>query len=169
VRDGVAHLIAHGHRRIGFIGDQPGIHTAAERLRGYREAMAAAGLPVRDDWYAMGPTTPDRVRASLDHMLSGPEPVTALLAGNNRVTVTAVRVLSGLPRPIALVGFDDFELADLLSPPVTVVAQDAPGLGRTAAQLLFRRLDGMAGDDPTRTELPARLIPRGSGEIPPAT
>ncbi|WP_333767432.1 LacI family DNA-binding transcriptional regulator [Streptomyces sp. IBSBF 2435] len=168
-RTGVAHLIAHGHRRIGFIGDQPGIHTAAERLRGYREAMADAGLPVRPDWYAMGPTTPDRVRAALATMLTGPEPVTALFAGNNRVTVTAVRVLSGRPQPVALVGFDDFELADLLDPPVTVVAQDAPGLGRNAAQLLFRRLDGVTSEEPSRIELPARLIPRGSGEIPPAS
>jgi LacI family transcriptional regulator len=130
--------------------------------------MDRAGLPVRPQWYAMGPTTPERVQAALEAMLSGPEPVTALFAGNNRVTVTAVRVLSGLTRPVALVGFDDFELADLLSPPVTVVAQDAPGLGRTAAQLLFRRLDGLTTDAPTRTELPARVIPRGSGEIPPA-
>ncbi len=168
VREGVAHLIAHGHRRIGFIGDQPAIHTAAERLRGYREAMAAAGLPVHPGWSAMGPTTPERVRAALDAMLSGPEPVTALLAGNNRVTVTAVRILSGLPRPVALVGFDDFELADLLSPPVTVVAQDAPGMGRSAARLLFRRLDGLAQQEPARVELPWRLIARGSGEIPPA-
>ncbi len=96
--------------------------------------MAAAGLPVRPDWYAMGPTTPERVRAALDAMLTGPEPVTALFAGNNRVTVTAVRVLSGREQPVALVGFDDFELADLLNPPVTVVAQDAPGMGRSAAQ-----------------------------------
>jgi LacI family transcriptional regulator len=168
-RDGVAHLIAYGHRRIGFIGDQAGIHTASERLRGYREAMAAAGLPVRPDWYAMGPTTPDRVRAALHAMLTGPEPVTALFAGNNRVTVTAVRVLSGREDPIALVGFDDFELADLLDPAVTVMAQDAPGLGRTAAQLLFRRLDGIAPAEPTRTELPVRLIARGSGEFPPAS
>ncbi|MDX6356795.1 MAG: LacI family transcriptional regulator [Streptomyces sp.] len=167
-RTGVAHLIAHGHRRIGFIGDQPGIHTAAERLRGYREAMADAGLPIRPEWYAMGPTNPERVRAALDTMLTAPEPVTAVFASNNRVTVTAVRVLAGLPKPIALVGFDDFELADLLSPPVTVVAQDPPGLGRTAAQLLFRRLDGISTDKPTRTELPTRLIPRGSGEIPPS-
>jgi LacI family transcriptional regulator len=166
-RAGVAHLIAHGHRRIGFIGDQPGIHTAAERLRGYREAMSEAGLAVRPEWYAMGPTTPQRVQAVLASMLSGPEPVTALFAGNNRVTVTAVRVLSGRPEPVALVGFDDFELADLLDPPVTVVAQDAPGLGRTAAQLLFRRLDG-AAEGTSRVELPARLIPRGSGEIPPS-
>jgi len=163
----VEHLIAHGHRRIGFIGDQPGIHTAGERLRGYRAAMEAAGLPVRPEWYAMGPTTPERVRAALDAMLSGPEPVTALLAGNNRVTVTAVRVLWNRPDPVALVGFDDFELADVLDPPVTVVAQDAPGLGRAAAQQLFRRLDGIAPEEPSRVELPVRLIARGSGEIPP--
>lgn len=168
-RDGVAHLIAHGHRRIGFIGDLPGIHTAAERLRGYREAMADAGLPVHPDWFSMGPTHPDQVRAVLAPMLTGPEPVTALFAGNNRVTVTAVRVLSGHPRPVALVGFDDFELADLLDPPVTVVAQDAPGLGRSAAQLLFRRLDGISDEAPRRVELPARLIPRGSGEVPPSS
>jgi LacI family transcriptional regulator len=167
-RDGVAHLIAHGHRRIGFIGDLPGIHTAGERLRGYREAMAAAGLAVRPDWYAMGSTTPERVRATLHAMLTGPEPITALFAGNNRVTVTAVRVLSGRTDRIALVGFDDFELADLLDPPVTVMAQDAPGLGRSAAQLLFRRLDGVAPSEPSRIELPVRLIARGSGEFPPA-
>jgi LacI family transcriptional regulator len=131
--------------------------------------MEAAGLPVRREWSSMGPTSPDQVRATLDAMLSGPEPITALFAGNNRVTVTAVRVLSGVSRPIALVGFDDFELADLLSPPVTVVAQDAPGLGRSAAHLLFRRLDGNFADEPSRVELPARLIPRGSGEIPPSS
>ncbi|MDJ0342917.1 LacI family DNA-binding transcriptional regulator [Streptomyces sp. H10-C2] len=166
-RAGVAHLIAHGHRRIGFIGDQPRIHTATERLRGYREAMAAAGLPVRAEWISMGSTAPERVGAVLTAMLSGPEPVTALFAGNNRVTVTAVRVLNGELRPVALVGFDDFELADLLRPAVTVIAQDAAGLGRAAAKLLFRRLDG-GSDRPRRIELPARLIVRGSGEIPPA-
>lgn len=167
-REGVAHLIAGGHRRIGFIGDRPAIHTAAERLRGYREAMAAAGLPVLDTWVSMGPTAPDRVREVLRGMLTGCEPVTAVFAGNNRVTVTAVRVLRDHLRPVALVGFDDFELADLLRPAVTVVAQDATGLGRTAARLLFRRLDGGADDPPRRVELPARLIVRGTGEIAPA-
>jgi LacI family transcriptional regulator len=76
-------------------------------------------------------------------------------------------VLWNRPDPVALVGFDDFELADVLDPPVTVVAQDAPGLGRAAAQQLFRRLDGIAPEEPSRVELPVRLIARGSGEIPP--
>lgn len=86
-------------------------------------------------------------------MLAGPQPVTALFAGNNRVTVTAVRVLADHPRPVALVGFDDFELADLVNPAITVVAQDAARLGRTAAQLLFRRLDG-ADDAPAGWRYP---------------
>jgi LacI family transcriptional regulator len=165
-RDGVAHLIAHGHRRIGFIGDQPRIHTAVERLRGYHAAMTAAGLPVEKSWLSLGPTGPERVRAATNTMLDDREPVTAIFAGNNRVTVTAVRVLSARPRPVALVGFDDFELADLLSPGVTVIAQDAAAMGRTAADLLFRRLDG-AGGEPSHVVLPTRLIERGSGELTP--
>jgi len=165
--DGVAHLIAHGHRRIGYIGDEPRIHTAQQRLRGYEAAMADAGLPVHESWRAPGPTDPERVRAAAERMLHGPEPVTALFTGNNRTTVTVVRVLAELDRPVALVGFDDFELADLLSPPVTVIAQDPGQLGRSAAELLFRRLEG-AADPPWHRTHPTRLIARGSGELPPA-
>ncbi len=164
-REGVAHLVAHGHRRIGFIGDQPRIHTAVERLRGYRAAMEDAGLPVDDAWVSLGSTGPARVREAVAAMVDGPEPVTALFAGNNRVTVTAVRELSGRARPVALVGFDDIELADLLG--ITVVAQDAAALGRTAAERLFRRLEGLP-EAPERIELPTTLIVRGSGEVPPA-
>ncbi|MER6914480.1 LacI family DNA-binding transcriptional regulator [Streptomyces sp. NPDC000594] len=164
-RAGTAHLIAHGHRRIGFIGDRPGIHTAAERLRGYRAALTDAGLPLDDARVSQGSTAPERVRSAALAMLGGPEPVTALVAGNNRVTVTAVRVLAERERPVALVGFDDLDLADLLG--ITVVAQDAAALGRTAAERLFRRLEG-AADAPEQVTLATRLIPRGSGEIPPS-
>ncbi|MFE0085955.1 substrate-binding domain-containing protein, partial [[Kitasatospora] papulosa] len=146
-------------------GDPPRLHTATERLRGYHAAMTDAGSAVQDAWVSLGPTDPARVRAAAEAMLTGPEPVTALFAGNNRVTVTAVRVLAECPRRIALVGFDDIELADLLG--ITVISQDAATVGRTAAEHLFRRLDG-AAHAPARVELPTRLIPRGSGEIPPA-
>ncbi|MFF8935557.1 LacI family DNA-binding transcriptional regulator [Streptomyces paradoxus] len=166
-RGGVAHLIAHGHRRIGFIGDMPRIHTAAERLRGYRGAMEDAGIPVAGSWMSLGVTDPERVRRAAEDMLTGPDPVTAIFAGNNRVTVTVIRVLAEQARRVALVGFDDIELADLLQPGVTVVAQDAADIGRTAAERLFRQLDGTLVS-PERIELPTRLITRGSGEIPPA-
>lgn len=83
------------------------------------------------------------------------------------MTVTVIRVLAEHTRRVALVGFDDIELADLLQPGVTVVAQDAATLGRTAAERLFRQLDGTLLT-PERIELPTRLITRGSGELPPA-
>ena len=166
-RDGVNHLIAHGHRRIGFIGDMPRIHTAAERLRGYRAAMEDADISVEDTWMSLGVTDPERVRRAAVEMLTGPSPVTAIFTGNNRVTVTVIRVLAEHTRPVALVGFDDFELADLLTPGITVVAQDSAALGRTAAERLFHQLDGIPLP-PERIELPTRLIARGSGELPPA-
>ncbi len=162
----VGHLAAHGHRRIAFLGDAPTIFTAAERLRGYREGCATAGLPYDERLVAMGPHTAAGVAATLREMLGGTAPATAVITGNNRITVLALRAMAGADRRPALVGFDDFELADLLDPPVSVVALDPGVLGKAAAELLFARLDG---DDspPRRIVLPVRLIPRGSGEVGP--
>jgi len=165
---GVAHLIRHGHRRIAFLGDSPAIFTARERLRGYRDALAAAGLPYDEALVSMGRPDPQRVRAALAAMAALPDPPTALFTGNGLITTHVLRALAARPGPDrpALVGFDDLELADLLTPGVTVVAQDPAGLGRTAAELLFRRLAGNRGPA-QRVLLPTRLIVRGSGEIPP--
>jgi len=165
----VAHLAAHGHRRIAFLGDAPTIFTAAERLRGFREGCATASLRYDERLVAMGPHTAAGVASTLRAMLGGDEPATALITGNNRITVLALRALAGkhgTARRPALVGFDDFELADLLDPPVSVVALDPGVLGKAAAELLFARLEG---DDspPRRIVLPVRLIPRGSGEVGP--
>ncbi len=206
-RTGVAHLIAHGHRRIGFLADSPAIFTAVERLRGYREALAAAGLPYDESLVAMGPPDQERVRAVVERLLALPDPPTALFTGNGRTTVATLRVLDAISARcsayhcsacrcsndrcsndhgsvrhgaerhggtgrhgqgrlagLALVGFDDFELADLLG--ITIVAQDPSRLGLTAAEMLFRRLSGHAGPG-LRLELPTRLIERGSGETVP--
>jgi LacI family transcriptional regulator len=165
-RTGVSHLIRHGHRRIGFIGDDAGIYTASRRQQGYQEAMADASLEVHESWVARIKPSPATVQAALEQMVSGPEPVTAVFCGNNRTTVFALRAIAGASRRIALVGFDDFELADLLDPGVTVVAQNPAEMGRRAAELLFGRLAGTRG--PTQyIELGTQLIVRGSGETPP--
>jgi len=82
------------------------------------------------------------------------------------VTVQVLRELAKRPERPALVGFDDFELADVLQPPITVVAQDPAELGRTAAELLFERLGGDRQGRAKTVRLPTRLIPRGSGELP---
>lgn len=164
-RTGVNHLIRQGHRRIGFIGDAPHIFTAGQRLRGYREAMAEAGLEPEDAWISMEQPTDVGVRFALTRMLSGPRPVTAVFSGNNRITVLVLREFRSLPNRPALVGFDDFELAELLSPGITVVAQDPAAMGRIAAELLYRRLAGESGPA-QRIEIPTTLLVRGSGELP---
>lgn len=162
----VEHLAGHGHRRIGFLGDDPAIYTAAARLRGYREGCDRAGIPVDEALVAMGPHDAESVAAAVHRMRGAEPPVTALIGGNNRITIALVRALAGVADRPALVGFDDFELADLLDPPVTVISHDAKALGATAAQRLFARL---GGDDsqPHRLVLSAGLVPRGSGETQP--
>ena len=88
-------------------------------------------------------------------LLGRPDPPTALFTAQNMVTIGAVRALRRLGREqaVALVGFDDFLLADLLSPGVTVVAQDVAAIGRIAAERLFARIGGDA--DPPEV----RLVP----------
>jgi LacI family transcriptional regulator len=167
-RDGVAHLIGYGHRRIGFIGDTAEIFTAAERLRGYTEALAGAGIALDPGLVEMDRPADETVGAAVVRMLSLAEPPTAFFTGNSRITMMflrAVRLRGGGRRP-ALVAFDDFELADMLTPGITVVAQDAASMGRTAAELLFRRIGGDGGPA-QRIHLSTRFIPRGSGEVPP--
>jgi LacI family transcriptional regulator len=162
-RAATAHLIAGGHTRIGYLGDDRGIFTARERQAGYRQAMTAAGLPVDGTWVHLAPPAAGTIRAALTAMTAGPAPVTGLVCGNNRISVLALHVLDG--RPLAIIGFDDFELADLLG--ITVVAQDPAGLGQQAASLLFRRLDGDQSP-PQHTTIPTRILQRGSGERRPA-
>jgi LacI family transcriptional regulator, galactose operon repressor len=165
-REGVTHLIRQGHTRIGYIGDAPHIYTAGQRLQGYKDAMAATGLPTRPEWVAMAMPQPDVIQDALTRMLNLPEPVTGLLCGNNRISIIVLRELAARGARVATVGFDDFELAELLSPGITVVAQDPSQMGHIAADLLFRRLRGDRGPA-RRIELATRLVVRGSGEIPP--
>ena len=95
-------------------------------------------------------------------------PPTALFTGQNLITIGAFRALRrlGLHKRIALLGFDDILLADLLEPGITVIAQDPAAIGRTAADVLFRRLDGDQSPPQSHT-VPTRMVARGSGEIRP--
>lgn len=168
-RRGVEHLLSHGHRRIGFIGDAPEIYTAGERLRGYREALEATGIAVSDELVTQAPPSPTSTADALDRLLEGPAPATALLCGNSRTTVSVLRELARRDKRLALVGFDDVELGDLLQPGLTVVAQDPGAMGAAAARLLFQRIAGdSAGPSagpPQTVTIGTRLIPRGSGEL----
>ena len=164
---GVRHLIAHGHRRIGFIGEPPRYEPARKRFQGYCDALEEVGATTDDALIRRGLETEEGARVACVELLSGKEPPTAIFTAHNRLTIGAIRGLRDLDRhtTTGLVGFDDFKLADLLEPAVTVIAQNPVGMGRLAAELLFGRLTGAAGPL-TEHAVPTRLIARGTGEIP---
>jgi LacI family transcriptional regulator len=163
-RRAVEHLVAHGHRRIAYLGDLPKIFTARERLRGYAEALEECGLPYDPAIVRMGQHDVAGAGQVMDELLALGDPPTAVFTGNNLLTAGALRAIRGAEAQVALVGFDDFELADLLATPVTVVAHEPADMGRHAAEILVRRIRGESGP-PARVVLPTRLIVRGSGEI----
>jgi LacI family transcriptional regulator len=165
----VEHLLAQGHRRIAFVSDPEGLYTATERHAGYRRAMERAGVPIDPALVRLGSHDAEQAEAVVAELLALPAErrPTALFTGNNRHTVGAVRALRAAGgEPTALVGFDDFELADLLAVPVTVIRHDPARMGGQAAALAFGRLDG---DDrpPQEIVVPTELVRRGSGEIAP--
>jgi len=165
---GVSHLIVAGHRRIAFLGDRGTIYTASERLRGYRKALADHSVPEDPELIRHTALRATDVYQVTHDLVLGPSAPSAVFSAQNLVTVEAVRALHdmGLQHRVALVGFDDVAMADIVDPGITVVAQDAIGLGATAAELLFSRLDGFDGPC-QKVVQPVSLIRRGSGEISP--
>jgi len=165
-RAGVAHLLARGHDRVAFVGDGPALHTARERLGGYRRALADAGVPERTELVRAGTHDAPGAERTVRTLLRLPvaRRPTALFCANNRNTIGALRALRDHARPVALVGFDDFELADMLATPVTVVRHVPDDMGRIAAELAYARLEGDGGP-PQRRTIPCELVPRGSGEV----
>ncbi|MEV7217838.1 LacI family DNA-binding transcriptional regulator [Kitasatospora cineracea] len=159
-RAGVAHLVAAGHRRVGFLGDLPAsMYTRRERLAGWREALAAAGLPAPDALVAGVRTAAAAERAALA-LLARPEPPTALFASNVTAATGALLALGRAGRrDVALMSFDDLPLAEVLEPPLSAVAQDPALLGATAARLALSRLDGDATAPRTET-VATRLVLR---------
>jgi LacI family transcriptional regulator len=145
------------------------IQTASDRLRGYSLGLASLGVEEDPAIIRTGLRSVDAAARAANELLEAANPPTAVFTAQNLVTIGALHALRdlSLEHTTALVGFDDVELADLLEPAVTVVAQDPAAMGRAAAEILFRRLDG---DDspPEHIVIDVELIVRGSGEIPTA-
>ncbi|WP_265521696.1 LacI family DNA-binding transcriptional regulator [Oerskovia flava] len=173
VRQAVQHLLAQGHRRIGLVGDVSRLWTFRERRDEFLATMRGAGVASAERYVRDGAHDAASAQVLVTELLALPEPPTALLAANNKITVGALHVLRGTPGrgvapgapQVALVGFDDFELADLLG--VTVVGYDVVEMGRQAALLAVSRA---AEPDlaPRLVVVPTRLVARGSGELPPS-
>jgi len=141
----VEHLISRGHSRIALINDRAGMYTADERRAGWEQAHAAAGIGTDPRLVLSGPPDGPTIERSLRSMLALEEPPTAVFSGNNRIAVSVLRAMRSLGVQLDHVGFDDLELADLLDPPLTIVAQDPHAMGRAAVARAMERMAGETG------------------------
>jgi LacI family transcriptional regulator len=157
------HLIQHGHKNILCVADDERIYTKTERVSGYSQAMREARLSPRVSIVGSAiASVADQVSFALESNLAP----TAIFAASNMVGIDVLGYLQQrrvkIPNDIALICFDDFSAATLVSPAVTVVQQPVVELGQRAAQMLLTRLRTIVPAMPSRVVLPTQLIIRES-------
>jgi DNA-binding LacI/PurR family transcriptional regulator len=143
-REAMEHLIGLGHRRIGFIEGLPQLSTSRERLQGYRQALEEHGIAFDPSLVLQGDSRQASGRDLTHKLLALPERPTALLVGNNLMTLGALEMIhqKGLriPEDVAILGYDDMPWALALNPPLTAVRQPGDEVGRRAMELLLQRI-----------------------------
>ena len=161
----VRHLHSLGHRRIATIAGLAHTKPAADRLLGYRAEIQALGLDQREEYEAQGDFYNESGENAMRALLALPEPPTAVFAASDLMAVGAIKAIedAGLrcPADVAVVGFDDIQLAELVSPALTTIRQDKRGLGAAAARSLVQMIDDSAAVPPVWT-LPVELVVRDS-------
>ncbi|MDI1320830.1 MAG: LacI family DNA-binding transcriptional regulator [bacterium] len=154
----VEHIISRGHRRIGVIGGPLDSSTGRERLRGYKDAHAQAGITLKTELIRFGDFKQHSGRVLAHELLSLSDPPTALFVCNGLMMAGALEAIAArglkIPRQVAIVGFDELTLADVFNPPLTVVRQPAYEVGKCAAELLLKRIE-----DPKRPASSLKLLP----------
>ncbi|MBB3325164.1 LacI family DNA-binding transcriptional regulator [Microlunatus antarcticus] len=140
----VDHLAELGHTRIAMISGMPGLSTTEERIEGFRRSARRHGIEVTDGTIVSGRGTDDRSQEAMTSLMTSAHPPTAVVTGNNRATIGAMRAARQLgievPRDVALVAYDDFDWADLFHPRLTVIAQPTTQIGESAVDLAVSRI-----------------------------
>jgi DNA-binding LacI/PurR family transcriptional regulator len=140
------YLISKGHRRCGFVGDTDlpdyAIHTSDMRLVSYRQALEGAGLPLPDAYVGLAPHGMEQAREQAHRLLDLPEPPTAIFAPSDTQAMGVLKAARerglSVPRDLAVIGFDDVEMADYIG--LTTIRQQLEESGRVAVELLLARL-----------------------------
>ncbi|MGX7828420.1 LacI family DNA-binding transcriptional regulator [Actinokineospora sp. 24-640] len=160
-----------GHDRIATITGPRGNLPAAERLAGYAKALTELGIPPRPEYIVEGDFYRAGGESAMRGLMALPVPPTAVFAAGDEMAVGAITAVTAaglrVPEDMAVVGFDDIEIAGLMSPGLTTVAQDKAGFGSAAAAAILTMIDG--GPPPPPVHLPTRLVVRrscGTGREP---
>ena len=144
-----AHLIEHGHRRIGMVSGLVGVHTTLERVKGYRKALRDNHVRYDAALVVPGNSNAEHAAEATRRLLALREPPTALVIANNHMTIGAMRALRGhglrVPGDMALVAFDDFDWADVFSPHLTAIGQPIGRIAERSVSMLMERIAGVGG------------------------
>ncbi len=166
----VGHLAELGHERIATITGLPGTSPGSDRLLGYRAELEARSLSIHDAYVVGGDFYPESGYAGAQRLLALPEPPTAIFAASDEMAAGALNAIDeaglSVPHDISVVGFDDDQLAPLLSPPLTTVRQEKAALGHEAGAAVVALIESDDAVPPTLV-LPVRLVVRVSS-APPA-
>lgn len=156
------HLVRNGFKRILCMGGDSKLFTSQRRVRGYRDVMRAANLPCLADLNVQDYASAE---VALRFHLHGSDRIDAIFSIKNAITVNAYKILRqakiDIPGSVALIGYDDFELADALEPPICVVRQPVVDIATRAAEMIFEALE--KGEEKRRIlTLKVELVHRGS-------
>jgi len=165
--EATSYLIAKGHRRIGHISGDRRYSTTRARLDGYRRALADHGIAADDALIYGDDWMPETARAGVARLLDLDSPPTAIFAANDTFAFNAIEALRmrgrRVPEDLAVIGFDDIEMASEIAPPLTTVRIPLLEIGQRAADLLLAAVQADHDDTPARSEiLPVELVLRGS-------
>lgn len=165
------HLLELGHRRIACISGPSRLRPSSERISGYTQALEEAGLAFDPELFRMGDFHPSSGYQATLALLAVADPPTAVFTCNDLMAIGVIRAASELgrrvPDDLALVGFDDIELASYTIPPLTTISQPIDRMGDLAARTLIQRIEEDGLQAPTRQLLPVELVVRGScGGLP---
>jgi LacI family transcriptional regulator len=160
-----AHLLGLGHRRIAMLSGRPDLESSRLREQGYRQAMAAAGVPVSEDLVLVGGYDAQASAECTRTLLTSADPPTAIFASNDVSAIAAIQAAVGLglrvPADLSVVGFDNIPESALCSPPLTTVNQPIRKMGERSIQLLLRLMRGDHVED-THITLQTDLVVRQS-------
>lgn len=166
-RIAVEHLIALGHRRIGFIAGTAGTGQSAERQKGYVEALAGAGIGFDEALCVQGAFTQTSGYSATEQLLAMSEPPTAIFAANDEMAFGAIDAVSSkglrVPADISVIGFDDITVSQNYAPALTTMRQPREELGRVATEMLINILEAtVSAPEPAHVVLASELIVRES-------
>ncbi len=168
-RMAVEHLLALGHRRIGFIMGEEGAPSGVRRMMGFRSALLRAGLPLLEELAVPGNYTQNGGRHAMAQLLDLPSRPTAVFCANDLSALGALGLVRErgwrVPDDLSIVGFDDIDEAAQASPPLTTVRQSPREVGKVIAETLVERLLGRSQS--VSIGLPGELIIRESSGPPP--